>query len=457
MRLIKRLVVLLLLLVLLVGGGYGFYWYQVKTYIDDQIVALSPQVVVTYEKLWVDPRGEIRLDQLKLLPRGQSAQMPIRSISLRGDDPLFFIDAAGRSDRGEWPGFMALAVNGMKLDISAAQTQQVDDNNLVQTDMNALACGDVRRFTPQVLGEMGVKSTVVDLTLTAKIDNVKGNLDLGLNMDMSGIGYAESDLQLTYAAGYLKPATAMAANPRLAYMRAAYQDNGYYAKREGYCSGKVGVSVEDYRRLHKEAVNALLQNMGMRVPPVLLQAYQDATERGGSVELKMRPVGGLGAEVMMGLESPNEVIDRLGMRLIVNSNPVDISKVNWMDMMPNPERALAKAPEQQAGVKPEVAEQAPVTDPTLQPDGSALMTSKYLGINEHQKPPEKSFKSTRFEELSNYINADVRIRTYYGNRVEGRLESATADGIRVLQRVDKGLAIYPVERSKLDVIEVFRE
>lgn len=477
MRAIKFLFNIVLLLALLAGGAYGYYWYQVKTYIDQQIVELSPFAQLTYDQLIVDPRGEIRLEKLTLTPRDIPTSIPISSIGFRSSDPMFFFDPAGRADRGEWPSFLALSVNTLTVDIN---------NNLFPTsavaeagveyqadDLNALACGDVRRFTPSVMQEMGIRSTDINITMSADIDNALGGLGMTLDFDMSGIGQVLASVDLAYAAGYLKPGTAMAANPRLSYLSSVYQDLGFYSKRDIYCSEKAGVAPEEYRRLHLEAVADYLKRIGMTVPPVLLQAYQDGTERGSRFEVTMRPIGGLGTEVIMGLGAPDEVVDRLGLKLLVNTRPIDISNVDWTAMVPDPERMLAElqgdpapavASESTAAV--EVMAEPAVSDTQAEvPKESAVETEaeselasrrRFLGIPEKEEVVEKRFQSTGFSELTSYIDSDIRVYTYYGNKVEGRLQSVEGNSLKILQRLDRGLAIYPIDEDKLETIQVYR-
>lgn len=475
MRAIKFLFNIVLLIALVAGGAYGYYWYQVKTFVDQKIVELSPFAQVTYDQLIVDPRGEIRLEKLTFTPRDIPTSIPIRSIGFKSSDPMFFFDPAGRADRGEWPSFLALSVNQLTVDIN---------NNLVPTsaipegdvdyqavDLNALACGDVSRFTPSVMQEMGIRSTDINIVLSADIDNALGGLEMTLDFDMSGIGQVQASVDLAYAAGYLKSGTAMAANPRLTYLSSVYQDLGFYSKRDTYCSEKTGVAPEEYRQLHVDAVADYLKRIGMTVPPVLMQAYQDGTDKGSRFEVTMRPIGGLGTEVIMGLGAPDEIIDRLGLKLLVNTRPVDISNVDWTAMVPNPDHMLSEiqsAPQVDSESVAVVETMAEPDDSDTQvavPEESVVATEdesalasrrRFLGIPEKEEVIEKSFQSTNFSELTSYIDSDIRVYTYFGNKVEGRLQSVEGNSLKILQRLDMGLAIYPIDRDKLQTIQVYR-
>ena len=182
----------------------------------------------------------------------------------------------------------------------------------------------------------------------------------------------------------------------------------------------------------------------------------------------MSPVGGLGAEVMMGLNAPTELIDRLRLHLEINNRPVDLNQVDWLALMPNPEAAM-QSQQSIAGEDDGSAEgidsSEKLADGRSDSDieSTEMVSSEKAGVVEfpgmapRPKPvPEVGFRDTDFNDLQNYIYSDIRIITYYGNRVEGRLEAVEGDSIKILHRVGKGLAIYPVDRDKLEVIEVMR-
>ncbi len=467
MRAIKRLFGGILLLALVAGAAYGYVWYSTKTYLDQQIVTASDIAQVSYRAFHVDPRGEIRIEGIQIIPEGYKSPVELGALSLRSSDPLFFLDPQGRVDRGEFPDFLAISMDSVRLDpqadfIVVLQPSQADLLlHLKQPQLEALACGeDILAFTPEVWGRMGIGQLSSDLAVTLRADNDKGTLSLFSETDTEGLGVASADFSLTFAAGYLKPATFAAANPRLKSLEINYRDTGYFAKRDRFCAGNTGVDEAAYRSAHLDLVKERAAILGMQVPEVLWTAYADSNAQGADVRFGLNPVGGLGAEVMLGLNSPTELIDRLRLYLEINSRPVDLNQVDWVALMPDPEATLAAQQPLTAGAKdkPESVDEA-VTPAVASQEETAEGQSmvEFPGMAPKPEPaPEVKFRRTEFNELQNYIYSDIRIFTYYGNRVEGRLEAVEGDSIKILHRVGKGLAIYPVDRDKLEVIEVMR-
>lgn len=467
MRALKRLFGGILLLALVAGAAYGYVWYSTKTYLDQQIVTASDIAQVSYRAFYVDPRGEIRIEGIQIIPEGYKSPVELGALSLRSSDPLFFLDPQGRVDRGEFPDFLAISMDSVRLDsqadfIVALQPSQADLLlHLKQPQLGALACGeDILAFTPEVWGRMGIGQLSSDLAVTLRADNDKGTLSLFSETDTEGLGVASADFSLTFAAGYLKPATFAAANPRLKSLEINYRDTGYFAKRDRFCAGNTGVDEAAYRSAHLDLVKQRAANLGMQVPEVLWTAYADSNAKGADVRFGLNPVGGLGAEVMLGLNSPTELIDRLRLHLEINSRPVDLNQVDWVALMPDPEATLAAQQPFTAGAKEKPESIGEAVTPAVAPeeesaDGQSMI--EFPGMAPKPEPaPEVKFRRTEFNELQNYIYSDIRIFTYYGNRVEGRLEAVEGDSIKILHRVGKGLAIYPVDRDKLEVIEVMR-
>ena len=475
MRAIKRLLGGILLLAVVAGAAYGYVWYSTKTFLDQQIVAASTLGQVSYQKFFVDPRGEIRVDGIQVIPNGYRTPVDIDSVSLRSNDPLFFLDPQGRMERGEYPEFLSIAFDGAKLDpqadfITALQPSQADLLlHLREPQLEALGCGeDILAFTPEVWGRMGIGRLSSDIAITLRADNDKGTLDLFTETDTAGIGAASADLSMTFAAGYLTPATFAAANPRLKSLEVNYQDTGYYAKRDRFCAGNAAVDEAQYRANHLELVKQRAALFGMQVPEILWLAYADSNAKGADVRFGMNPVGGLGAEVMMGLNAPTELIDRLRLHLEINGRPVDLNQVDWLALMPDPE-AVVRSQQSVADEADSGAEGVESAEKLADAGGDSDLAStetsstekagmvEFPGMAPKPEPtPEIKFRRTDFDDLQNYIYSDIRIFTYYGNRVEGRLEAVEGDNIKILHRVGKGLAIYPVDRSKLEVIEVMR-
>lgn len=484
MRQIKRLFSLLLFLGIMAAGAYGFVWYQVKTFIDTQITAIASDVLLSYQTLVIDPRGTLRIEQIVMLPAGYSSTIELGSFSLHSDNPLFFFDPQGRLDSGDFPNFLSMAFSDLSLDLAADFLTQAEPSAATQllhpsaVELEALACADEKSFSASVMRKMGISRITSDFVMTLQADNDKGTLALLTEMESAGLFAIDTQLDMNFSAGYLKPATFAAANPRLRSLQFDYQDLGFFAKRDKYCAGATGVAEEVYREQHLVLAKLRAEQLGMQVPQLIWDAYSESTSRGSQVSFGVSPIGGLGPEVMLELNAPHDLLQRLRFSWRVGAIPVDLTDVDWLALLPNSEIdvSLKSLPDlhrsdsdvSQNNVEMSRNNGASASEPPS--DNKALGGQTDAGDTadadaqrvfpgiayKPPSPPEKRFRRTEFEQLTQYVYADIRIFTYYGNTIEGRLEAVEGDSLKILHRVGKGMAIYPVDRTKLDVIEVLR-
>lgn len=448
MRLVKSLLWVLIFFALLVAAAYGLLWYQTKTYIDQQIAQAASFAIIRYEQLSVDPRGSVELSSLKIQPIGSASEIPVSSLSFKVDDPLFLFDPQGRASAGDWPRLLSLGIANMRLDLGADYLRPVaqPEAGVDAVNLSTLGCGVVREFSPAVLQQMGANSTLVSFGLVAEPDNQAGRLRLAIDMEMSGLASLNSDIEFSFSSGYLKPATAAAAAPRLIALRSRYQDLGFNRLRDQFCAEQSGVAVQQYRTEHLALFRQQLARLGIDLPPQLAEVYSASLDQGTRIEFALRPVGGLGAELLMRQPTPAELVAKLRPSLSLDSRPVDLAGIDWPQVFAGRSQRTEASPE----IASNDAGRAPV-EPIDEPSPA------YPGLPVKPAPlPEKAYQETGFAQLSRYIDSEIRVYTYYGRVIEGRLQDIDGDSMKILQRVDRGLAIYPIDRDKLQSIEVLR-
>lgn len=441
-RWIKAVFLLLLSVSIVGGGGYAYVWFKAKSYIDDTLAAVLPGYTVEYERLVLDPRGEVRLEELQATPRRYSSPITVKYLSLRADAPLFFLQGSPVGT-GEWPSFLSIELSKLRIDLSADFMELVElesastSNELV--NIAALGCGDVNEFSLPVMKAMGIPEVQADLDIRLDPDDENGRIVLSSQLELLGISSQNLALEMSLTPGYLTPQTLLAASPRLQKFSFAYQDLGLAARRNSFCAAQSGLSIEDYRSLHSGLVKAQARELGMDVPGLLWNAYEYANTSGAYVEMSMAPSGGMGSELFVLMNAPHVLADRLNLGLSINSQRIELAGLDWRAILPSAEVAETLKPKEEALV--DVSKLEPVGLPK--------------GFVE-ERSVRKRYHSASFEQLPEYLQYNVRLFTYYGSQIEGRLLSVDGDKIVVLRRLNQGSASYPVDREKLEVIEVYR-
>ena len=443
MRWIKALFLILLSSLLVAGGGYGYVWYKAKSYIDETLVAILPGYRVTYENLFLDPRGEVRLEAVEAQPIGYLSSVFVKQVSIRADAPLFFMQANPALGSGDWPSFLSINIAKLRINLdadfmeTATEGLGVEGSELV--NIAALGCGNVREFSLPVMKAMGFPEIQADLNIRLDPDNDHGRLVLSSDLELLGIAGQSLSLEMSLTPGYLTPQTLLAASPRLQKFSFKYQDLGLASRRDSFCSAESKLSVDDYHALHLGLVKAQAVELGMEVPDSLWELYQKANDSGANLSLTLSPEGGLGSELFVLMNAPHVLAERLNLGVLLNSQRVDLQGIDWRALLPSPEKAeeIKNISEPFVDVK------------KLEPVG---LDKNFV----EQRQVVQSYQVTSYEDLSSYLQHDVRLFTYFGRQVEGRLLAVDDKKIVVLRRLDQGSASYPVDRDKLEVIEVYR-
>ena len=444
MRWFKTVLLLLIATLLVGGGGYAYVWYKAKAYIDDTLMVLLPGYRVHYEALVLDPRGEVRIESLQATPFGYESAIKVANISIRADAPLFFLQPSPVSSTTDWPSFLAIKIDKLRLDLASdfmetalANQSAAASKGLV--NIAALGCGDVREFSLPELRDMGYPELQADLTIRLDPDNDKGRLVLGSQIQLLGIASQRLVLEVSFTPGYLAPQTILAASPRVQRFQFAYQDLGFNARRDTYCAEQTQVTEADYRLVHADLLKAQASQLGMQVPERLWNAYEQATAPGSNVELGISPAGGVGSELFVLMNAPHVLAERLNPSLRINSEGLDLAGLDWETLLPDAEQAEQLTPQEESLVDVE------------------QLKEKMLSSLEVQKLEDlKRFYPASFDELDDYLQHQIRLYTDFGRQIEGRLIEVTENKLVLLRRVDQGYASYSVDRNFLETIEVYR-
>lgn len=461
-------VLLILLPALLVAGGYGFYWYQVKRYADRLVEQVAPFARVEYGAIHADPRGEVGLDSVSVTLNQDGTRIPLESIRVRSKDPLFFFDPQGRIESGDLPLQLSFVVKQVQIDLSSKLVKTLEEQAaqaaLMSPDSvspDALGCGDLQRINVEALRQMGYKTLSSNLSAGMVIEPHNRRIRFNAYTDMAGFGNSSVDIELSITGDSFAPAQILAANPRLRRMEVSYQDSGYNVRRNKFCANAAGVEVDVYLAEHERLMREWLLAQGIDLPELLWGLYTGLNKPSGRATLTVEPPGGLGAEVMAGLSSPGQLIDRLNIGLSLNDQPLVVDSINWSDVLVEPKGvAPSRSDEVASAVE---AEQVLVeVEESIEPETETAAIEDdendvLRGLPKREPKPEpKRFHPIALAQLIDAKGLPVRVHTDLGNRFEGRVVDARDGTLKIEQRVDRGFIIYPLEFDQISAVEVYR-
>ncbi|MBS98689.1 MAG: hypothetical protein CMI01_08430 [Oceanospirillaceae bacterium] len=473
--------ILVLLPAILAAGAYGFYWYQVKSYADRFVEQAMPVAEVTYGAIYAHPLGEVGVDGVNIRLHTDGTTIPIDSIRIKSQDPLFFLDPQGRIESGDWPPYLSLMINGLEVGLNSgliksmeAQAAEMASLSADAVSPNALACGDVQNLDTQALREMGYNRVKMDLMSSLQVNPAERLVRVMANADLDAIGRSNMDIELSVASSNLAPSQMLAANPRLQRIELEYQDGGYNIRRNRFCSEKAGVEVDAYLAEHRRLLEQMLLSQGVDLPEPVWAMYTGVNQPRGRINVVIDPPGGLGPEVMAGMSAPTELIERLNMRVRVNDQPVAIDTIDWAGIMVPPQ--LPDRMPEPSLKNPQLVEQAPEAATTA-PDASSSEGAASAGVaaetgddsveseeddllrgmpKRDPEPEPKRFQVTAKNQLASWEGAQVRVYTELGNALSGRMLDVKGGEIRIEQRLQRGIVIYPLNLEQIKTVEVYR-
>jgi len=449
-----KLVTRLGIFVLIVAAAYGFYWYQVKSRIDKLVQQASPFAQVSYGSIYAHPDGTVGVNRLTIAPRQMHAPVSVESVRVRVGSPLYFLFGGD-----ELPERISLSLKRIKQGLDSeffrAIQRQADftmEADPLYISPNSLGCGNIRRFDINTLKQMGFNELVMDINLDYRGDLQARKVSLNMLTNVDDMGTTRMEMELTLDPRQLKNPAMASGSARLESLLINYRDTGYNQRRNRFCAAEIDGSPADYQQLHRQMLEQWLTDAGVELPEALLTAYFDLVLQPGSdMALSMRPAGGLGTAELM-LQDPEFLLQSLNLQLRINDKPLPLDGVDWAEMVAD--LSAAGNPGQMIN-RQERAEIDNQAEALAEEDGSSAQVS-ILPKRLPGKLMIKQYRPTSPSELRKHIGAQVRIFTYFGNDVEGRLIHADSKGIRVLQRLEQGVAEYPLEYGRIQQAEVLR-
>ncbi|UTW10374.1 hypothetical protein [Marinobacterium rhizophilum] len=481
MRKLFKLLGFLLVPALVAGGAYGYYWYQVKSSADRMVEAAAPYAKITYARVIAGLDGGAGIGGVQVTPLGSKDAVLIDSVLFQAPDPLFYLDAEKTLREGDWPEHMALSITGLNMALDAdylAQWEAMGQSFAVPqegTGFEALACGDVERF--DLATTRAMKYQRLNMDMLVAMDFMPKAQSLRLRSDVSVADMAQTSfyIDLSVASNVLSVGSLLQAQPSLERVTLDYSDLGYNTRRNRFCAQRGGYALDEYPQRHSEMVQVELQQLGWSVPELLVKAYADLQRPQAVLQVAAEPPPGFGAQSMATISSPEQLLDLLNLRVSVNGVNQDLGSINW-----SLDTGSAVAAEGGAGdlpaslMQPEVLAEGAVEKrsepvdlvvelerPKPEPEQAVTIIDPDVvqvmpGIVVKARAAEKTYKPTALQQLHGYAGQKVKLRTYFGRRIEGTLVRVADGNLEVEQRLDRGVAVFPIATDKVAELSVWR-
>jgi hypothetical protein len=440
-----------LVLVLLLVGVQGYYWYQVKSGIDSLVASIRPVAKVEYADISVAFLGEITIENITIQPNYYKEKVLIQRALLTSPSRTFFLTANEQLRTGILNDPVSLALTGLSYNLNAdyARHFRVSSSDSKNKSLDTLVCGKTHSIDRTALMSMGYRSLRGDLDLLLESSANQKLMKVRLGSEFAQLIKAEMNLWLALPQGgaYSRGGLAKAA---IQMFGMTVTDLGYNQRWKSFCAQQEMIESDEYPESYRVALIENLKAEGVNVETErLLGALTGVRSHRSIVAVRLEPAVPLVLGVLASPDGADSLFSSSELALQVNGKMLDLSKPEWEVLRElfggNVRRAaLAVVEDEKAVAQGEVL-------------NVALIKEVIPGVMPVRLPAvPKMYVTTSVDDLSAYVGSEVKLRTFFGRKMQGVLVSVNSNAISIRHQVEQGRATFPVSKDKVAMIEVYR-
>lgn len=431
------------LLVAAIGGGLAFYtYYQVKTGIDDLATSMSPVAELRYARLWITPRGTVRIQDVQVRPRAVDDPLRIEGVEVETPGLWFLLTGPKNLRNGQLPEHLRATFRGVAFNLHGPMAKTLDRLLAAAAQSSGAPpvsnCGETRYFDFGAYQRLGYQSLVFDLSLGYRFARGAGPLRVTMDGRTRQLGSTTVTLEFVGVSPNLRDNAAMGAALRT--FDVVYQDQSFTERLKGYCARASGMTVQQYIESEvARSAAAYGAQWGLVPGPGLREAYRQFLIKPGEVRVQGTPAADLNMARLRRF-TPAEIVSKLNLRVSVNGKVVtDLSMTPTRAAPPLPSpsstAALPPSPGPVAALPPPPAPATPAP-----PSTAAAVTSE--------------FRLVPTTGLGGHLDKTVRVHLTDGTTREGRLLQVAQGMARVERRLRGGVITHGIPLREIDRVEV---
>ncbi|WP_370298188.1 hypothetical protein [Pontibacterium sp.] len=460
MKRISLLLFILLLPVFAVAGFYGYLWWRVTDSADRAVAQASPFMEISYDGVRIDLLAtEVALQDLRVAPMGMGDQMRIEEVVLKSQDWSQMMRLDGNLQHEPWPEGLSLRLDGMLFHLDGPMMQQWTALALQAQPQPSYTFG---RFCSSLQGAelmqaMGYRMINLDMAMGYQFN--PGTQRMTIDMEVDAKQLSDFSFQMVFeASDSTLTAAAMSGAAALQSVSMDARDKGFNRRYREYCATQAGVQDEQFDAALGEEFIQLGQLIGLRPPETVVQHVVGMYRPGANLGFKLQPAHPVGQFDMAGLDSPEAFIELLNPSLNINGQQITAPQIGEFLQeamvavaVPEPE------PEAQVLIEPQIERTEPIEPEVVAEKATAVpQVAKAQAYQTPVTPPVKGYRATPLSDMAQHVGKPVRMVTYFGRRIEGRILEINRHQVMIEQRMQRGVATYSIARDKVAELEVYR-
>lgn len=458
MKRISLLLFILLLPVFAVAGFYGYLWWRASDLADRMVAQASPFVEINYGGVRIDLLAtEVALQDVRVAPMGMGDQLRIEEVVLKSQDWSQMMRLDGNLQHEPWPEGLSLRLQGVLFHLDGPMLQQwavmAQQAQAQQTYTFGRFCSSLQG--PELMQAMGYRMINLDMEVGYQFIPATQRMTIDMAVDAKQLSDFSFEMVLEVSDSSLTAAS-MAGSARLHSISMDARDKGFNSRYREYCATQAGVQDEQFDAALGEEFIQLGRLMGVQPPEVFVQHVVGMYKPGANLGFKLQPPSPVGQFDMMGLDSPEAVVGLLNPSININGQQINAPQISAFlkeamaaVAVPEPEVQVLNEPQVEAFESIELAEDSKqkldVPQVVLAPSRQAPVV-----------PEVKGYRATPLSDMAQYVGKPVRMVTYFGRRIEGRILEMNRHEVMIEQRMQRGVATYSIALDKVAELEVYR-
>lgn len=458
MKRISLLLFILLLPAFVVAGFYGYLWWRVSDLADHMVAQASPFMEISYGGVRIDLLAtEVALQDLRVAPMGVGDQLRVEEVVLKSRDWSQMMRLDGNLQHEPWPEALTLRLDGMLFHLDGPMMQQWTTMALQAQPQPAYTFG---RFCsslqgPELMQAMGYRMINLDMAMGYQFNSDTQRMTIDMEVDANLL--SDFSFQMVFeASDSTLTAAAMSGAAALQSVSMDARDKGFNLRYREYCATQAGVKDEQFdEALGKEFIQ-LGQLVGMQPSEEVVQHIVGMYKPGANIGFKLQPAHPVGQFDMVGLDSPEAFLELLNPSLNINGQQITAPQINEFlkDSMAS---VTVPKPETQVQIEPQIGLSEPV-EPEVAGDQVSVVPQ--VAVVQPSLAPTapvvKGYRATPLSDMAQYVGEPVRMVTYFGRRIEGRILEINRHQVMIEQRMQRGVATYSIALDKVAELEVYR-
>lgn len=415
----------------LLAGGYFFYQYKTKQLIANLFEQFSPVAVVRYDKVDIDPKGLVKLTNIRISPVGFKDEIIIDQIDMETEHALSLFNASTWF-KGTLPRNLNLQLSSIifKIDADFLSVSGDKSNKKMQKTIWGLACANETDFI-SLSKSLGLEKLQIDSQI--KINSYEDARALQVAVGVSAPGQVRGifEFELKSKVPLNFHDRVVLSQTKVSSITLNATDVGFNIKRLKYCAKAEEIPESNYPDFYKAAVQLKLVDDPEADVNELDQSIMAFFNTRANVVMSLSPKDDL---YLPELFSSNfDFLTAPDLTLRVNSK---VASTRYLPILKG----------HSVEVVPEKADH----------DDELLASIKLKAIKKEKVDNTPRYRKVDLNELENFVGKEIRLRTELGKELDGVLLKVEEERIVMRRRVEHGLVTYPVKKSNIASIKNFR-